>query len=159
MEIREARVPDLQSQFLFTISATVTQLHDIGLAPSGGRHIDLIGAGKFEGPRMRGELLPGGMDMKTLRADGAMVPNVRLVLRTDDGALIFMHYTGIRHGSPEVMARIAAGEVVAPTEYYLRSSPYFETSAPRYDWLNRIVSVGVGRRMPDHAVYDVFEIL
>jgi hypothetical protein len=116
-------VPDLKSQFLFTLSATVTQLHDIGSAPAGGRHIDLIGAGKFEGPRLRGELLPGGMDMKTVRADGAMVPNVRLVLRTDDGALIFMRYTGIRHGSPEVMARIAAGEVVAPTEYYLRNSP------------------------------------
>jgi hypothetical protein len=159
MESRSMPVPDLKSQFLFTLSATVTQLHDIGSAPAGGRHIDLIGAGKFEGPRLRGELLPGGMDMKTVRADGAMVPNVRLVLRTDDGALIFMRYTGIRHGSPEVMARIAAGEVVAPTEYYLRNSPYFETSAPKYDWLNRIVAVGVGRRMPDHAVYDVFEIL
>jgi hypothetical protein len=159
MENREVPVPDLKSQFLFTITATVTQLHDIGSVPAGGRHIDLIGAGTFEGPRMRGELLPGGLDMKTLRADGAMVPNVRLVLRTDDGALIFMHYTGIRHGSPEVMARIASGEVVAPTEYYLRNSPYFETSAPKYDWLNRIVAVGVGRRMPDHAVYDVFEIL
>ena len=152
-------MPVLKSQFLFTITATVTQLHDVGSVPAGGRHIDLIGAGKFEGPRVRGELLPGGMDMKTLRADGAMVSNVRLVLRTDDRALIFMHYTGIRHGSPDVMARIAAGEGVDPSEYYLRNSPYFETSAPKYDWLNRIVAVGVGRRMRDHAAYDVFEIL
>ena len=152
-------MPQLKSDFLFTISAAVTQLHDVGAVPGGTRHIDLIGAGKFEGPRLRGDLLPGGMDMKTLRADGSMVPNVRLVLRTDDGALIFMHYTGVRHGSPEVMARIAAGEIVAPTEYYLRNTPYFETSARKYDWLNRIVAVGVGRRMPDHAVYDVFEIL
>ena len=110
-------MPQLESEFLFTITAVVTRLHDVGAVPAGTRHIDLIGAGKFEGPRVRGELLPGGMDMKTLRADGAMVPNVRLVLRTDDGALIFMHYTGVRHGSPEVMRRIAAGEVVAPTEY------------------------------------------
>lgn len=152
-------MPQLESEFLFTITAVVTRLHDVGAVPAGTRHIDLIGAGKFEGPRVRGELLPGGMDMKTLRADGAMVPNVRLVLRTDDGALIFMHYTGVRHGSPEVMRRIAAGEVVAPTEYYLRNTPTFETSAPKYDWLNRIVAVGVGRRMPDHAAYDVFEIL
>lgn len=150
---------ELKSQFLFSITATVTQLHDVGATPGGTLHIDLIGAGKFEGPRLKGDLLPGGMDMKTLRADGAMRPNVRLVLRTDDGALIFMHYTGVRHGSPEVMARIAAGEIVPPSEYYLRNTPYFETSAPKYDWLNRIVAVGVGRRMPDHAVYDVFEIL
>ncbi len=152
-------MPDLKSEFLFTITATVAEFYDMGSVPAGTRHVDLIGAGKFEGPRLRGDLLPGGMDMKTLRADGSMVPNVRLVLRTDDGALIFMHYTGIRHGSPEVMARIASGEVVPPSEYYLRNTPYFETSAPKYDWLNRIVAVGIGRRMPDHAVYDVFQIL
>ena len=149
----------LKSDFLFTLRASVTRLLDVGPVPSGIRHVDLLGPGTFEGPRLRGDLLPGGMDMKTQRADGSMVPNVRLVLRTDDGALIFMHYTGVRHGSPEVMARIAAGEVVAPTEDYLRNTPYFETSAPKYDWLNRIVAVGVGRRMPDHAAYDVFEIL
>ncbi len=150
---------ELKSRFLFTLTATVTQLHDVGAVPGGTRHIDLLGAGKFEGPRLRGDLLPGGLDMKTLRADGSVVPNVRLVLRTDDDALIFMHYTGVRHGSSEVMARIAASEVVAATEYYLRNTPYFETSAPKYDWLNRIVAVGVGRRMADHAAYDVFEIL
>ena len=64
-----------------------------------------------------------------------------------------------RYGSDEVMSRIAAGEVVDPSEYYLRNTPYFETSSTRYDWLNRIVAVGDGRRMPDHAAYDVFEIL
>jgi hypothetical protein len=103
--------------------------------------------------------LPGGMDEKTIRSDGAMNPNVRLVLRTDDGVLIYMHYTGVRHGSAEVMARIAAGEVVDPSEYYLRNTPYFETASEKYGWLNRIVAVGVGRRMPDHAAYDVFQIL
>ena len=152
-------MPELKSAHLFTITATVAAFHDVGPVPAGTRHIDMIGPGRFEGPRLRGDLLPGGMDMKTLRADGAMVPNVRLLLRTDDGALIFMHYTGIRHGSPEVMARIAAGEAVDPSAYYLRNTPYFETSAAQYDWLNRIVAVGVGRRMPAHAEYDVFEIL
>jgi hypothetical protein len=81
------------------------------------------------------------------------------VLRTDDDALIFMQYRGVRHGSPEVMARIARGASVQPTEYYLRSTPCFETAAPKHDWLNRIVAVGVGRRMPDRGEYDVFQIL
>lgn len=152
-------MPELRSEYLFTISVAVDALHDVGGVPLGTRHIDVLGKGKFEGPRLKGEVLPGGMDMKTLRADGAMNPNVRLVLKTDDGALIFMHYTGVRHGSAEVMARIAQGEVVSPSEYYLRNTPYFETAAPKYDWLNRIVAVGVGRRMPDHAAYDVHEIL
>ncbi len=152
-------MPELKSAYLFTITVTVDTFHDFGAVPLGTRHIDMLGNGTFEGPRLKGEVLPGGMDMKTVRADGAMNPNVRLILKTDDGALIFMHYTGVRHGSPEVMARIARGEVVAPSEYYLRNTPYFETSAPKYDWLNRIAAVGVGRRMPDHAAYDVFEIL
>lgn len=152
-------MPELRSEYLFTITVAVTALHDVGSVPLGTRHIDMLGAGKFEGPRLKGYVLPGGLDMKTLRSDGAMNPDVRLVLRTDDDALIFMHYRGVRHGPPEVMARIARGEIVAPTEYYLRSTPYFETAAPKYDWLNRIVAVGVGRRMPDRGEYDVFQIL
>ncbi len=151
-------MPELQSEFLFTFTVTVNQLHDVGPVPLGTRHIDLLGQGHFEGPRLKGEVLPGGMDQKTLRADGAMTPNVRLVLKTDDDALIYMHYTGVRHGPKDVMDRIAAGEEVAPSEYYLRNTPYFETASPKYDWLNRIVAVGVGRRMPDHAAYDAFEI-
>jgi hypothetical protein len=152
-------MPELRSEYLFTITVAVSALHDVGTVPLGRRHIDMLGAGKFEGPRLKGEVLSGGMDMKTLRSDGALNPDVRLVLKTDDGALIFMQYRGVRHGPPEVMARIARGEPVQPTEYYLRSTPYFETAAPKYDWLNRIVAVGVGRRMPEHGEYDVFQIL
>ena len=89
----------------------------------------------------------------------AMNPNVRLVLQTDDDALIYMHYTGIRYGPPEVMQRIADGEEVDPSEYYLRNTPNFETASEKYDWLNRIVAVGVGHRLSDHAAYEVFQIL
>jgi hypothetical protein len=149
----------LKSDFLFTLSASVIRLHDVGPVPSGTRHVDLLGPGTFEGPRLRGEVLTGGVDMKTIRDDGAVIPNVRLVLKTDDDALIFMHYTGVRCGPPEVMARIAAGEIVDASEYYHRSTPYFETSSPKYAWLNRIVSVGIGWRKADRAGYEVFEIL
>lgn len=152
-------MPELQSEYLFTITVTVNALHDVGSVPLGVRHLDMLGKGRFDGPRLKGEVLPGGIDQKIFRTDGAMNPNVRLVLKTDDNALIYMHYTGVRYGSQDVMDRIAAGETVDPSEYYLRNTPYFETSSPKYDWLNRIVSVGVGRRMPDHAAYEVFQIL
>ena len=138
-------MPELKSEFLFTIKVGVSTLHDIGKTPFGLRHIDILGAGSFAGPRLEGKVLPGGMDQKIFRAA--------------DGAMILMYYTGIRYGTPEVMQRIADGEEVDPSEYYLRNTPYFETAAEKYDWLNRIVAVGVGRRMPDHAAYDVFEIL
>ena len=152
-------MPELQSAYLCTITVTVNALHDVGSVPLGVRHLDMLGKGRFDGPRLKGEVLPGGIDQKIFRTDGAMNPNVRLVLKTDDNALIYMHYTGVRYGSQDVMDRIAAGETVDPSEYYLRNTPYFETSSPKYDWLNRIVSVGVGRRMPDHAAYEVFQIL
>ena len=42
---------------------------------------------------------------------------------------------------------------------YLRNTPNFETASEKYDWLNRIVAVGVGRRRSDHAAYEVFQIL
>ena len=151
-------MPELKSNFLFTIRISVDELCDIGSTPFGTRHIDMLGEGSFDGPKLKGVVI-GGMDQKIFRSDGAMNPNVRLVLKTDDEALIYMSYTGIRHGSKEVMERIASGEEVGSSEYYLRNTPYFETSAPQYDWINRIVSVGVGRRMPDHAAYDIFEIL
>ncbi len=150
---------ELKSEFLFTIKIGVSKLHAIGQTPIGLRHIDILGAGSFEGPRLRGEVLSGGMDQKVFRPDGAMNPNVRLVLQTDDDALIYMHYTGIRYGPPEVMQRIADGEEVDPSEYYLRNTPNFETASETYDWLNRIVAVGVGRRLSDHAAYEVFQIL
>ena len=151
-------MPELKSNFLFTIRISVDELCDIGSTPFGTRHIDMLGEGSFDGPKLKGVVI-GGMDQKIFRSDGAMNPNVRLVLKTDDEALIYMFYTGIRHGSEEVMERIASGEEVDPSEYYLRNTPYFETSAPQYDWINRIVCVGVGRRMPDYATYDIFEIL
>ena len=151
-------MPELQSEFLFTIRIAVEILHGVGKTPFGTRHIDMVGGGGFEGPKLKGTVL-GGMDQKIFRSDGAINPNVRLILKTEDDALIYMYYTGVRHGPKEVMERIAEGESVDPSEYYLRNTPYFETSASQYDWLNRIVSVGVGRRMPDHAAYDIFQIL
>lgn len=152
-------MPTLNSEYLFTIRVTVDELHDVGSVPLGTRHLDMLGAGTFEGPKLKGVVLPGGIDQKIFRADGAMNPNVRMVLKTDDDALIYMHYTGVRYGTQDVMDRIANGETVDPSENYLRNTPYFETASEKYDWLNRIVSVGVGRRMPDHAAYDVFQIL
>jgi hypothetical protein len=98
-------------------------------------------------------------DWLLTRADGAFQQDVRLLLRSDDGALVFMSYRGVRHAAAEVNARIARGEPVDRSEYYLRIVPFFETGAPRYAWLNQIVAVGVGERLENAVAYDVFEVL
>lgn len=149
----------LKSEFLATLRIQVAETHFLGDTPAGWRRIDVFGGGTFVGLRVNGRVLSGGSDSLLRRSDGAMQPDVRLTVRTDDDAVIHIAYRGIRHGPADVMARIAQGEQVPPDQYYLRSAPFFETGAHRYEWLNRIVTVGVGRREPDAAVYEIFEIL
>jgi hypothetical protein len=131
----------------------------VGMTPGYDRRIGEITGGTFEGERLRGKFHTGGSDWQSLRSDGAISINVRLVMETDDGALIAMRYRGIRHGPKEVIDRLAKGEPVNPTEYYFRVTPWFETSSEKYDWLNRVIAVAIGHRLPSGPIYNVFEIL
>lgn len=150
----------LASRPLFTIRMSLHPASDLGATPLGGRRIIPVSGGEFAGDRLRGTVLPhAGSDWLLARADGSFQQDARLTLETDDGALIGMSYRGVRSSSPEVTARLARGEQVDVKDYYLRTAPFFETSAERYAWINAIVSVGVGRRLPGGVEYDVFEIL
>jgi len=151
---------ELKSRHLFTITMKLPPTLELGDTPAGNRRVFTVSGGEFAGDRLRGEVLPqGSSDLLLVRADGAAQQDVRLILRTDDRALILMTYTGRRHASPEVTARIAGGEQVSASDYYLRTAPFFETSSPTYAWLNKIVSVGIGERLADGVDYEVFEIL
>jgi hypothetical protein len=124
-----------------------------------GRRIGVITGGSFDGERLSGTVMDGGSDWQTLKADGSVMLDVRLILRTSDDAAIAMTYRGVRHGAPAVIARVDRGEMVDPSEIYFRSIVQFETAAPQYDWLNHLVAVGVGQRRTDGPVYSVFEVL
>jgi hypothetical protein len=65
----------------------------------------------------------------------------------------------VRHGPREVLERIDRGEAVDPASYYFRIAPLFETAAANYDWINRIVALGIGHRQADGPIYSVFEVL
>ena len=151
-------MPEIQTRRLFTFCAVAGEAQQAGETPHGQRIIVPIASGTFEGERLRGTLALGGSDWMTLRPDGMTTLDVRVVLLTDDSAQILMTYHGLRHGPPEVMARLAAGEPVDPSEYYLRTTLYFETSAPEYLWLNKIVGVAAGHRPPAGPIYEVFEV-
>lgn len=150
---------EIRTAHLFTLTLMRGGLQTIGATPNGDRRIGLVSAGSFEGRQMRGNVLPGGADWLILHPDGSRTADVRLVLETDDKALIGMTYRGIWHGPAAVMERINRDENVDPSEYYLRTSIAFETAASKYDWLNRIIAIGTGRRLPEGPVYDVFEVL
>ena len=149
---------ELKSTYIGELRIEVTGSYMLGASPLGQRRLDRLEKGHFKGPKIDAEIV-AGMDLLLGGSDGAMRPDVRLVVKLDDGETLLIVYRGVRHGPPEVMQRIAKGEQVSPHEYYLRTGMVFETASAKYDWLNRIVGVGVGRREPSAAVYDVFEIL
>jgi hypothetical protein len=149
----------LNTQLLFTLTGTVGAPHEIGVLPQGRRRIVPIEGGEFEGPRIRGQVLPFGADWMLIRPDGVAVIDVRATLRTDDDALIHMRYSGYRHGPTDIMQALADGEDVDAATYYFRIAVILETGAEKYSWLNRIVAVGTGRRIPEGPIYDVYEVL
>ena len=150
----------IETRPLFELTLRVPQIVDLGDTPLGRRRIATVAGGEFQGERLRGTVVgaPGG-DWLLQRADGTTVLDVRILLRTDDGEHIYMAYRGVRHGPAEVMARLAAGESVDPKTYYFRMAPVFETASKKYDWLNRIVAVGTGRREASGPIYSVEEVL
>ena len=154
-----AELSTLRYQPLFIFQIEVKPPSIVGATPGHDRRIGEIAGGRFEGERLKGKILSGGSDWQSLRADGATTLNVRLVMETHDGGLIAMTYLGVRHGPKEVLDRIARGESVNPSEYYMRATPYYETASPNYGWLNRVVSVAYGHRVAGGAIYQVFEIL
>jgi hypothetical protein len=144
---------------LFVMRLDVRKLQIIGATPGSYRRIGVVPGGVFEGERLSGEVLEGGSDWQALRPDGAIALDVRLVLKTKDDALVGMTYRGLRHGPVGVIERIERGEAVDPDSYYFRTNPLFETAAPQYDWINRVIAVGVGHRLAEGPVYSVFEVL
>ena len=136
-----------------------SRMQVIGATPGCVRRVGAVFGGVFQGDRLSGEVLDSGNDWQTVRNDGAVTLDVRLVLKTDDNAMIGMVYRGIRHGPPDVLARIDRGEVVDPATYYFRISSSFETSAAKYDWLNRLLAVGIGHRTANGPIYSLFELL
>jgi len=155
----DGRETVMNSRPLMTVRITAAPPQQLRAVPHGTRSIVPVTGGDFEGPRLRGVVLPGGGDWLLLRSDGVLELDLRITLETDDHALIYMTFQGLRHGPPDVIAALGRGEVVDPARYYFRTVPRFETSAEKYAFLNRIVAVGVGEARPDGAVHGIDEIL
>lgn len=154
-----AMLGELAARPLFVMQVGVPRIHTIGGPEGLDRRVGEMAEGRFRGDRLSGSIISGGADWQTVRADGAVLLDARVVLRTQDGVAIAMDYSGIRTGPAPVPARLARGETVEPSDYYFRIAPRFATSDRRYEWLNRILAVGIGHRLPDGPVYSVFEIM
>jgi hypothetical protein len=149
----------MNSRPLMTVRITAAPPQKLGTVPHGTRLIVPVTGGDFEGPRLRGKILTGGGDWLLLRSDGVLELDLRITLETDDHALIYMTFQGLRHGPADAIAALGRGEVVDPARYYFRTVPSFETSAETYAFLNRIIAVGAGETRPDGAVHRIDEVL
>ncbi len=138
---------DLETELLFTMTADLEEAQDVGATPHGNRRIYYVTGGVFEGPRLKGEVLPGGGDWALVRPDGAVELDVRATLRTDDGELIYTVYRGILRGSPD------------SPDFYFRTAPMYETASEKYGWINQIVAVCVGKLTATGVSYSVYEVL
>ena len=145
-------------QHLYDMTVQLEPPQMIGLTPQGTRQIFHVRSGTFEGPRLKGELLPGGGDWFLLRPDNVGELDVRVTLKTHDGALIYATYRGIFSASQEAWEKLYKGEPVDRDQYYFYTAPIFQTSATDYLWLNRILAVGIGTAVPGGVAYRVFAL-
>ena len=144
--------------FTFDLELVVEKAHLPGKTPIGNRRIIRIESGHFDGGQVKGEVIPGGDDWITVREDGTIIQDVRILLRTDDNELIMMSYRGIRTGSKEVLARLDNNEEVDPEQYYFRTNPIFETASEKYDWMNNKIVVSTGKRSDGKVNYSFNQV-
>lgn len=147
-----------QLEFLYEISASLDPPIAIGENPHGNRQILPVTGGSFEGPRLKGKVLAGGGDWQVVRPDGVGELDARVTLQTDDGALIYVTFRGYITKILELLPRWATGERIPPEEHYFMITPYFETSAAQYVWLQQVVAIGRGSLIPGGVSFRVFAV-
>ena len=134
--------------FAFELRATVGPPTEVGDVRHGRRRIVSITGGTFEGPGIKGKVVPGGADWQMIQADGFSELDTRYTLETESGQVIYVQNKGVRHAPLDVMKRLLAGDAVDPALVYFRTVPTFETSSPELQWLARSVFIGTGERYP-----------
>jgi hypothetical protein len=151
------RLPDPCLTKVYRLEATLGQPMDVGTIAQGRRRIVPLTGGTFTGPELNGKLLPGASaDWQIIMADGTALGDIRYTLQTGRGDLLYVQSRGVRHGNPEVLARLGRGEDVDAGEYTFRTSTRIETAAVDLDWLNKGVFVSVGGRQPEGVIYETY---
>ena len=145
-------------EFVFELQADLSPAIELGPTPAGFRRMINIVSGTFRGPLLEGVVLPGGADWQIIRSDEVTELHAHYILSTDDAVLIQVNARGLRHAGGDALARIEAGEIVDPSEYYFRVAPIFQAPEGRYSWLNESIFVGSGQRMQRSICLKIFRI-
>jgi len=140
-------------------SVELAPIREMGQGRGGRRRIIPIVGGEVTGEKISGRVLDVGADWQTVFSDGLAELDTRYAIETHDGAVIEVINYGLRHGPPEVLERLARGEPVPPSDYYMRTHARLETGDPRYSWVNRTLFVGTGARNAASVEIDLYAIL
>jgi muconolactone delta-isomerase len=150
-------LPDPALTLVYRLEATLGKPLDLGDTAAGHKRIAPLTGGRFTGPRLQGRLLPGSSaDWQTVLPDGTTFGDIRYTLQTDAGEVLYVRSRSVRHGRPEVLARLGRGADVDPSEYTFRTSTQIETGAGHLDWLNQGVFVSVAGRQPAAVIYETY---
>jgi muconolactone delta-isomerase len=150
-------LPDPRLTLIYRLEATLAPPLDLGDTAQGHRRVVPLTGGTFRGPEISGKLLPGASaDWQIILADGTALGDIRYILQTEGGDLLYVRSQSIRHGSPEVLARLGRGENVDPSEYTFRTATEIETAAPDLEWLNKGVFISVAGRQAAGVIYETY---
>jgi hypothetical protein len=151
-------ISELPVEHLFDMTVELEPAQLIGTAV-GNRMTFIAKGGRIDGPKIKGELLPGGGDWLNVGTDLIGRADIRATIRTDDEALI--HYTGLGviKIPPEGIQRLANGERVSFEESYVRTTPRFETADERYSWLTEVVAVSYNELVGNKIDYRIYQVL
>ena len=144
--------------YLAQVRCDVGEVLTLGAAPMGERRVVALLGGEVVGPGLNGRIVPGGTDWQWSRSDSTLEIAAHYMIETLEGARIEVQSNGLRHGPPEVLARLARGEAVAAHEYFFRTLMRFTTGHAAYERLNRVMALARGRREARRVVLDVWEI-
>ena len=150
----------LRTEFALEARVTIGDALVVGSTPGGLRRVVPITGGSFEGPKLRGRVLPGGHDRQLFRMDGTLEVEASYTLEVEDGCLVVITNRGLWRGSPEVGARLMQGESVDPSEYYFRTRAELEAPAGSpHAWLSKSIFVGTAAPEKALVVVRLFAVL
>ncbi|WP_426437683.1 DUF3237 domain-containing protein [Bradyrhizobium genosp. P] len=151
--------PEIQTRYVFTITARIAEVTSAGDIGSGVRRIIPIIGGEVRGEKVNGKVLGFGADFQIVRPNELIDLEARYAFETDDGAVVYVENKGIRFGPVELLQKLKRGEPVDPKLIYFRTVPKFETGAEKYRWLMEHIFIASAARHADRVVIDVHQVL
>ena len=132
-ENSESIFRDFKTELMWKANVKIGTMINVGVSKRGTRRVIPITGGTFSGPKINGEVLPGGEDWQLVRPDGDTELYARYLMKTDDGIVLQILNKALMHAP-------APGEEGG---FYVKS--VIDIEAPiesSYDYLNHAIFLG-----------------